>query len=306
MNEAISRAFSAQDDEPGAIGVLPAVEPKILADLPQGKPFLRWAGGKTRLLSAILPHVPASFRDFHEPFLGSGAMFFAMRGRAEECYLSDLNSELINLWRAVQAKPRALFNRLQPYLDRQGEDEYYAIRAESPTQALDRAARFFYLNQTAWNGLWRENRWGVFNVPWGARAFKGIDMPVLKAVSAALKNTTIVEQDFRESIGRAKSGDFVYLDPPYLPISDTSKFAGYNGKRFRMADLEELALLCEGLTKRGVHWIVSNRDNEHIRDIFSHAQVHSFTTRRSVSAQAKRHIQPKDSPEVIVVGGPSR
>ncbi|MCC8726249.1 MULTISPECIES: DNA adenine methylase [Xanthomonas] len=306
MNEAISRSFSLQDEEAG----LPTIEDAELAvavnSSPPQKPFLRWAGGKTRLLSAILPHVPTSFRNFHEPFLGSGAMFFAVRARAHRCYLSDLNSELINVWQVVQTKPRALFNRLQPYLDRQGEDEYYAIRAEEPTRSLERAARFFYLNQTSWNGLWRENRWGVFNVPWGARAFRGIDFLSLKAVADTLKDTEIVEQDFRQSVNRAQPGDFVYLDPPYLPISDTSKFAGYNGKRFRTADLEELAFLCEGLTRRGVHWIVSNRDNEHIRKIFSHAKVYSFTTRRSVSAQAKRHIQPKDSPEVIVVGGPNR
>ncbi|MEB1941248.1 MULTISPECIES: DNA adenine methylase [Xanthomonas] len=306
MNEAISHFLSVQDEELGSIAGEELGLSEVLYDRSQCKPFLRWAGGKTRLLSAILPHVPKNFRNFHEPFLGSGAIFFAVRSRAQQCYLSDLNSELINLWRAVQARPRALFNRLQPYLDRQGEDEYYVIRAEAPTQALERAARFFYLNQTSWNGLWRENRWGVFNVPWGARAFRGIEFASLKAVADTLKDTEIVEQDFRQSISRAQPGDFVYLDPPYLPISDTSKFAGYNGKRFRINDLEELAFLCEGLTKRGVHWIVSNRDNEHIRKIFSHAKVYSFTTRRSVSAQAKRHIQPKDSPEVIVVGGPNR
>ncbi|MBO9879661.1 DNA adenine methylase [Xanthomonas sp. D-99] len=306
MNEAISRSFSAYEEERGSLAVEEVELATALRDGFPQKPFLRWAGGKTRLLSAILPHAPNRFNNFHEPFLGSGAMFFAVRARARRCYLSDLNSELINLWQVVQTKPRAFFNRLQPYLDRQGEDEYYVIRAEEPTRSLERAARFFYLNQTSWNGLWRENRWGVFNVPWGARAFRGIEFASLKAVADTLKDTEIVEQDFRQAIARAQPGDFVYMDPPYLPISDTSKFAGYNGKRFRIADLEELAFLCEGLTKRGVHWIVSNRDNEHIREIFSHAQVYSFTTRRSVSAQAKRHIQPKDSPEVIVVGGPNR
>jgi len=270
------------------------------------KPFLRWVGGKTRLLSALLPFVPNSFKDYHEPFVGSGAMFFALRNSARNCYLADLNTELVNLWCSVQKEPVAFHKRLQPYLQRQGEDAYYQVRDEAPTHPLERAARFFYLNQTAWNGLWRENKWGVFNVPWGSRAFKGIDTEVLSGVSAVLEDVVIRELDFREAAQKTKSGDFIYFDPPYLPISDTSKFAGYNGTRFRKHDLEELADLCRHLTRKGVHWMVSNRDNEHIREIFSHGTVVPFTTRRSVAAQNKRNVQPKDSPEVVVVGGPSQ
>lgn len=268
------------------------------------KPFLRWAGGKTRLLSVIQPFVPERFNNYHEPFLGSGAMFFALRHRAKTCFLADLNSELINIWQVIQNEPEAFLKRLKPYMSRQGEDEYYAVRAESPTRRLGRAARFFYLNQTAWNGLWRENQWGVFNVPWGARAFKGIDALTLNQVHHSLQSVSIDEMDFREAAERANKGDFVYFDPPYLPVSDTSKFSGYNGRRFRKHDLEELAELCGQLTSKGVHWMVSNRDNEHIREIFAHATIIPFTTRRSVAAQNKRHVQPKDSPEVIVVGRP--
>lgn len=268
------------------------------------KPFLRWAGGKTRLLSALLPFVPPKFKNYHEPFLGSGAMFFALRHRARACYLADLNTELVNLWRMVKDEPKAFFEHIQPYLQRKGEDEYYTVRSESPDYPLERAARFFYLNQTAWNGLWRENKWGVFNVPYGARDFKGIDPDNLAILSMVLQDVEIRELDFREAAKATQRGDFIYFDPPYLPVSDTSKFAGYNGKRFRKNDLEELADLCRNLTKRGVYWMVSNRDNEHIREIFSHANVVPFTTRRSVAAQNKRHVQPKDSPEVVVVGGP--
>jgi DNA adenine methylase len=270
------------------------------------KPFLRWAGGKTRLLGALLPFAPSAFRNYHEPFLGSGAMFFALRSRAESCFLSDLNTELVNLWRVIQQEPKAFWDQLQPYFKRQGEEAYYVVRDESPDHHLERAARFFYLNQTAWNGLWRENQWGVFNVPWGARNFRGLEADVLASVSLALQNVTIRETDFRDAAKQTQKGDFIYFDPPYLPISDTSKFAGYNGKRFRKHDLEELAELCKHLTKKGVHWMVSNRDNEHIREIFSHATVVPFTTRRSVAAHTKRHVQPKDSPEVVVVGGPKR
>lgn len=270
------------------------------------KPFVRWAGGKTRLLPALFPYLPTKFRDFHEPFLGSGAMFFALRGRAQRCFLADSNSDLINLWLVVQKEPQAFLEHIRPYLKRQGEAEYYRVRDESPHHHLERAARFFYLNQTSWNGLWRENRWGEFNVPFGARAFRGINSDVLKNVSVALQGAIIREMDFRESVRDVDRGDFVYFDPPYLPISDTSKFSGYNGKRYRKPDLENLADICARLSRQGVHWMVSNRDNEHVRRIFSHATIVPFTTRRSVSAQNKRHVQPKESPEVVVYGGPER
>ena len=285
---------------------LPFDETDEIGGSQPAKPFLRWAGGKSRLLGALLPFAPSKFRNYHEPFLGSGAMFFALRSRAQACFLSDLNTELVNLWRVVQQEPEAFLAHIQPYFKRQGEDEYYVVRDESPDHHLERAARFFYLNQTAWNGLWRENKLGVFNVPWGARQFRGVERSFLSQVSLALQAVTVSESDFREAADRTQRGDFIYFDPPYLPISDTSKFAGYNGKRFRKHDLEELADICKSLSKRGVHWMVSNRDNEHIREIFSHATVVPFTTRRSVAAQTKRHVQPKDSPEVVVVGGPKR
>ena len=266
------------------------------------KPFLRWAGGKTRLLRAILPYVPASFRRYHEPFLGSGALFFAVRDRAAHAHLSDLNSELINLWQVMKRDPLPLLKLLDGYTRCQGESAYYEIRERRPRADLQRAARFFYLNQTSWNGLWRENKFGVFNVPWGARAFRGMDRSIALAASSSLCSTTIERCDFREALAIAKKGDFVYLDPPYLPVSDTSKFSGYNGERFRIADLQDLASECAKLTKRGVQWVMSNRDSEAVRELFAHAKIVSFTTRRSVSAQNKRHVQPKDSPEVVVFG----
>lgn len=269
------------------------------------KPFLRWAGGKTRLLPKILPHLPEKIGNYHEPFLGSGAIFFAIQSRISgTSYLSDLNDELINIWSIVKDDPERLLFGLQAYRGRDNEDEYYIIRGTSPKDPIARAARFFYLNQTAWNGLWRVNRWGVFNVPWGARAFRGISAATLHTVSRSLKSADIRLLDFRESIQRAKAGDLVYLDPPYLPVSDTSKFSGYTGKRFRRTDLEELAQLTRELSDRGVHWVMSNRDTQDVRELFSHGEVIRFTTRRSVAAQNKRDIQPIDSPEVIVLGPP--
>ena len=266
-------------------------------------PFLRWAGGKSRLLKRILPYVPGSFRSYHEPFLGSGALYFAVVHRATgPSFLSDLNEHLINTWVIIREHPKAFLKALENYRGCNNEEDYYRIRSERPTQPIARAARFFYLNQTAWNGLWRENRWGVFNVPWGARPFRGIKKDRLCAVSMAISSAQILCMDFREALRAPTRGDFVYLDPPYLPISETSKFSGYNGKRFRMEDLESLAETTMELDRRGVKWIMSNRNNHVVRSLFCHAEIVQYTTRRSVSAQNRRHIQPIQSPETIIIG----
>jgi DNA adenine methylase len=267
------------------------------------KPFLRWAGGKTRLMQALLPHFPTQFKSYYEPFLGGGSVFFSIRQRATgDIHLSDLNTELVNTWRAVRDFPEKFLDALEPYGSRNGEKGYYSVREEAPIDPIERAARFFYLNQTSWNSLWRVNRWGVFNVPWGAREFRGISQEELERVNAILRPVNIDEKDFREALERPKKGDFVYLDPPYLPISDTSKFAGYTEKRFRMASLAELAESCETLSSRGVSWVMSNRDTPMVRELFSFGTVVALTTRRSVAAQNRRDVEPSASPEVIVVG----
>lgn len=269
------------------------------------RPFLKWAGGKKRLLSRILEHVPERFRNYHEPFLGGGAAFFAVQERARgTCYLADLNEELINTWQIVRDHPARFLTALEEYRGKDTEDEYYAIREQSPRGRIARAARFTYLNQTAWNGLWRVNRWGVFNVPWGARHFRGLSRGHVRAVSDVLQEVSIEPVDFRVSLQRARAGDFVYLDPPYLPVSDTSKFSGYTERRFRAHDLAELAECCRELSSRGVNWVLSNRHNEMIEKLFGHARILTLTTRRSVAAQNRRDVQPADSPEAIVIGGP--
>ena len=268
------------------------------------RPFIKWAGGKTRLLSQLVPHVPQRFNNYFEPFLGGGATFFAVRGRARgTCILSDLNEELVNAWATVRDDPVGLSRRLAKYQAQDCENFFYAQREFTPRDPVDRAARFLYLNQTAWNGLWRVNRWGQFNVPWGQRPFRGFDDERLKRLSSALADVEIRATDFREVLNGARRADFVYLDPPYLPLSDTSKFFLYTERRFREPDLRELAGLCEELTKRRVQWVLSNRDTPLVRELFSHANIISLTTRRSVAAQNRRAVEAVDSPEVIVVGG---
>jgi DNA adenine methylase len=265
---------------------------------------VRWAGGKTRLLRHLLPYIPEGFDCYHEPFLGGGAVFFAIRGRARgSIVLSDLNEELINIWQIVRDEPEAFLGALTIYEGKNDEESYYEVRnSEVPTEPIQRAARFAYLNQTAWNGLWRVNRWGRFNVPWGNRPFRGYDPNSLNELSTVLQEVEIDLADFRDALEQPSSGDFVYLDPPYLPVSDTSKFSGYTEKRFRAADLEELASICHELTRRKVSWVMSNRDTPLVRELFADHEIVRMTTRRSVAAQNRRDIEPTQSPEAIVVG----
>jgi DNA adenine methylase len=254
-------------------------------------------------MPALLPHFPDRFRNYYEPFLGAGSVYFNVRQRATgKAYLSDLNSELMNAWKVVRDQPDAFLAAISKYAGRDTQEEYYVIRDQSPIDSVNRAARFFYLNQTSWNSLWRVNRWGVFNVPWGARSFRGIDAGTLHDVSGVLRSAEVAELDFREALKMPRKGDFVYLDPPYLPISDTSKFAGYTETRFRLASLADLAQCCEELSKRKVTWVLSNRDTASVRELFGFARIIALTTKRSVAAQNRRDVEPSASPEVIILG----
>jgi len=282
--------------------MIPFGVPSLVADKPSRvRPFIKWAGGKTRLLSALLPYVPESFRRYHEPFLGGGAMLLAVHERGRlGAWASDLNEELVNAWQVAIGEPSALCARLLSFAERDSEDYYYEVRGQRFSDPIDRAAHFIYLNRTSWNGLYRVNRWGEFNVPWGAREFSMPTMGSLQSFATELSAVRVSSLDFRKALEGVREGDFVYVDPPYLRISDTSKFNGYTQKRFVRADLEELAGRLRELTERGAHWLLSNRDSEQIREMFPDEEIVRLTVRRSVAAQNRRDIEATDSPEVIV------
>lgn len=273
-----------------------------VADKPiVARPFVKWAGGKTRLLPVLLPHVPESFRRYHEPFLGGGAFLFATHRRGSlPAFASDFNDDLVNVWQAVQADPAGLHKRLAAYVENDSEEFFYSVRGERYEDPGERAAHFIYLNKTAWNGLYRVNRWGEFNVPWGARDFSPPRLEALEAAAAELAEVGVEKADFREALARAEEGDFVYLDPPYLKVSDTSKFNGYTQQRFRLGDLEDLARTLHELTERGVAWLLSNRDSEQLRALFPDCEITRLTVRRSVAAQNRRNVEPANSPEAVV------
>ena len=276
------------------------------------RPFIRWAGGKSRLLSRILPHVPATIGDYYEPFLGGGAVFLACAGRVSgRSHLADLNEHLVAAWIAVRDRPAELRPLLDWYLANDSKEFYYEVRAAVPTGFVEKAARFLYLNGVSWNHLWRENsRTGAMNVPWGDRQFRPMDDAAMKAYGDVLARADSAAADFRAVRGGAGRGGFVYLEPPYLPVftrpdvekEPTAKFNKYTAKTFELPDLLELAEICADLSRRGVRWVMSNRDTEPIRALFPGAEIVRFTTHRSLAAQSRREVEAHRSPEAIIVG----
>lgn len=276
------------------------------------KPFIRWVGGKSRLLPRILPHVPDKIKDYYEPFLGGGAVFLACAARLSgRPYLADLNEHLVAAWIAMRDHQSELSPLLDWYLANDSKEFYYAVRSATPTSLVDKAARFIYLNGVSWNHLWRENsRTGAMNVPWGDRQFRGIGPSTMIAVGNLLKQAEIVAADFRDVLKSASRGDFVYLDPPYLPVfsrpdvekEPTAKFNKYTAKTFELPDLVELSEICSEFSRRGVKWIMSNRDTEAVCDLFPDAEIIRFTTHRSLAAQSRREVEAHLSPEAIIVG----
>ena len=198
------------------------------------------------------------------------------------------------------------------YLKNDSKEFYYEVRSTTaPSCLVEKAARFLYLNGVSWNHLWRENsRTGAMNVPWGDRRFKGIDDITMKAIGAILAKADIVATDFRAVFAGATPGDFVYLDPPYLPVftrpdiekEPTAKFNKYTAKTFEMSDLIELAEICAELSKRGVPWVMSNRDTASVHSLFPDAEIVRFTTHRSLAAQSRREVEAHQSPEAIIIG----
>lgn len=279
---------------------------------PPRKPFIRWVGGKSRLLPRILPHLPDVIQSYYEPFLGGGAVFLACKDRiVGQANLADLNDHLISAWIALRDKPEKLRPLLDRYLENDSKEFYYKVRAENPRDAVEKAARFLYLNGVSWNHLWRENsKTGAMNVPWGDRRFRGFSLSDLNEISAILQGVKITKSDFRDVLTSAKKGDFVYLDPPYLPIfskpgvekEPTAKFNKYTAKTFELPDLVELATLCGELNGRGVNWIMSNRDTPIVRELFSGYEIVSFTSHRALAAQSRREVEAHNSPEAIIVG----
>ncbi len=253
------------------------------------RPFLKWPGGKYRVLQRIAPRLPAG-RRLLEPFVGSAAVFLNTQYAA--AWLTDANPDLINLYRAVQsdgdafvACARTLFT---PEHNR--PDRYYAHRARfnQVSDPWERALLFLYLNRHGYNGLCRYNAAGLFNVPFGRYLRPYFPEAELAGFIAAAPRAQLAAQDFRATMGAAVAGDVVYCDPPYVPLSATANFTDYTRGGFSPQDQRDLADLARTLAARGIPVLVSNHDTPDARSLYAGAHLDRFPVRRSISCAGQR------------------
>lgn len=257
------------------------------------KPFLKWAGGKRSLLPEILDRMPDREFDLYvEPFLGGGALFLELyrQGRIKKAILNDRNPELIRTWRMIRDNPTGVINSYKQW--QSDEDTYYKVRAlETQTLSeVDQAARVLWLNRHCFNGLYRLNRDGRFNVPFGRyKKPYVLDEENIHAVSEALSHTTLFQLDFSGVIAMAGEGSFVYCDPPYWPVSKTASFTAYDGQTFQEADQRRLAQAFSQLSTRGGVGMLSNSWTPETVALYEEFElkVDRVYCRRSINRNAK-------------------
>ncbi|MEM6367006.1 MAG: DNA adenine methylase [Myxococcota bacterium] len=256
-------------------------------------PFLKWAGGKTKLLDDILPQLPAQMACYYEPFLGGGAVFFALARarRFRRAVLSDVNPELVHLYRTVRDDVEGLIEALEPLSRRVDAESFYELRAMEPEQMAPqaRAARFIFLNKTCFNGLYRVNRRGRFNVPFGRYVRpKVLDAKRLRACAEALVGVEVHERDFEISLRLARPGDAIYLDPPYVPVSSTASFTSYAKGPFGPTEQERLCSAFIAALHRGARGILSNSDTPNTRALYAGLEVRTVQVARAINRDPAR------------------
>lgn len=265
---------------------------------PSLKPFLKWAGGKRWLFESGQYRLPEVSGTYVEPFLGGGAVFFENLPR--KALLSDANARLIELYIAIRDDVYNFQELLRQHAAAHDKDYYYAIRSTTFDTATARAAQFLYLNRTCWNGLYRENLLGQFNVPIGTKQSVIIDTDDFPAWSGALRNATLIHGDFEASIDSTKFGDFVFADPPYTVRHNMNGFVKYNQNIFAWSDQVRLRDALRRAASRGVAFALTNADHESVRDLYRDFGVQRRLGRHSVIAakSANRSL----SSELLVTG----
>lgn len=274
------------------------------------KPFLRWAGGKSWLLPLLKAHAPQNFECFYEPFLGGGAVLLSIPSEKKKI-ASDLNAELINAFLMVRDEPEDLISRLRlygfshtDYLD--ARTSFNNLKRDPDSSTLERAALFIYLNKTSFNGLYRENTVGDFNVPWGKREIAPANLEnLIRTASKKLRGsgssspTEFYVGDYKKILRMAGPGDWVYLDPPYSPVSDTANFVGYTADGFDSCQQEILRDEADAARERGVQVLLSNADTAEVRKLYAkqHWRLHKFNVSRSVGALSSTR---KKVPELLI------
>ncbi len=281
---------------------------ETLLNVPLGKsprPFVKWAGGKSQLLESLKSHFPKDFGTYYEPFLGGGAVFFYLVGKRPHfnAVLSDVNAELITTYRVIKEKVDSLIMNLEEHrlnYRMEPKDYFYKVRAEEPKDDVERVARLLFLNRTCYNGLYRVNSKGKFNVPFGQyKNPKIVDKENLRKVSEVLResNAELLSVDYHEATKDAKEGDFIYFDPPYQPLSITASFTSYTNSGFSIQDQERLGKWFRELDKRGCQILLSNSDTKEVRRIYEGYEIRQVQALRAINCKGN---QRKGHTELII------
>lgn len=250
-------------------------------------PPLKWAGGKRWLLHQYGDLFPRKFNRFIEPFLGGAAAFFALRPK--RAILSDVNPELINFYEIVRDEPSDLQSLMELYQRKHSKEFYYEMRSRRCRTRLTRAAKFLYLNRTCWNGLYRVNKKGQFNVPIGTKSTVVLDTDDFNAVSALLQNVELLTIDFEDAVNIAAEDDLLYVDPPYTTKHNFNGFVKYNQNIFSWEDQERLALAVKRAHRRGANIVLSNADHADVRALYADVFSLISITRANVIASKSQY-----------------
>lgn len=268
-------------------------------------PFLKWAGGKARLIEQFEPYFPKDYGRYFEPFIGGGALFFRMQ--PEDAVISDINERLIDAYTAIRDELPALMELLERHSNKHSRDYYYRARERfnhgRNLSVVERASLMIYLNKTCFNGLYRENRRGDFNVPIGSYVNPTVFREEnLLAVSRQLQNTEICVRSFEHVLQNAREGDFVYFDPPYVPLSATSSFTSYVGAGFDLQMQQRLAEVFTELAHRGCYVFLSNSDSPVVRELYKGWRMENIRAGRAISAKGSARNAVN---ELLVIGKPA-
>ena len=278
-------------------------------EYPKCYPFVKWAGGKGQLLSKLNEYFPLKITRYFEPFVGGGAVFFYIISQKiiSESYLSDINEELITAYKTIRDHVEELISILKVYekeYKKSPIEYYYRLRTiTNLSNDIERTARFITLNKTCYNGLYRVNKNGIFNVPIGRYKNPIIcDSSNLRNISLTLKysNTNLQVSDYKKIlVEQPQKDDFIYLDPPYYPISITSNFTSYTNNGFTNRDQEKLAKIFKKLTDRGCYILLSNSDSEFIRELYSEFKenIIEVKVQRAINSKASKR---KGHTELII------
>lgn len=255
-------------------------------------PILKWVGGKRQLLSEIMPLIPKNYSTYVEPFVGGAAVLFELQPK--KAIINDYNNELINVYEVIRDYPEDLIEELKYHNENNNSDYFYKVRSMDREQEyknlskVKKAARIIYLNKTCYNGLYRVNSAGQFNSPYGKYVNpKIVDITTIRAVSKFFNQNkiNICNSDYKDVLKGLRKGAFVYLDPPYMPISSSSSFTGYTEGGFSYTQQKELKEQCDKLKKKGIPFLQSNSDCIEIRELYSEYKILTVKAKRNINSR---------------------